>query len=371
MKDEKPFAMLRGADVPAAYVTSPLATYRGNPLIEALPPLLPLNDVVDKLSNVIPIHESERELDATLRAHCVFQLTRFVEPLENHLKIEQNLSIVIRDSYVDRNPLTANGIRILREGAENVAKEMNSQNIEVTRSYKTSGSGLTIIGVSGMGKTTAINSILLKMYPAQVIRHGIYQNRSLNFPQIVWLKMETPPSGSMKGLCLNFFQMIDQLLGTKYYETFKRSRASAVELIPEMAQLCATYRIGVLGFDEIQHLLSANVGGQDEMLNFFVTLKNAIGVPIVLLGTLKAMDLLTKKDFRGTKRATEYFGITMWDRMQANEDNEMNEDFLRLLKAIWNYQWTQNVAVLDERMINTMYEYSQGITDVATLKILH
>lgn len=57
MKDEKPFAMLRGADVPAAYVTSPLATFKGNPLIEALPPLIPLEEIYQWTQNVAAVDE--------------------------------------------------------------------------------------------------------------------------------------------------------------------------------------------------------------------------------------------------------------------------------------------------------------------------
>lgn len=364
--ENKPFAMLRGADVKAEYIESPLGNYYGNPLIEALQPLVDLEDTIARLSNVINFKREQRELNETMRAHLIFQLTRFVEPLETHLKIEQSLSIVIRDGYVDRNPLTANGVRILREGATNVAADMNSQNVQLTYSYKTSGSGLTVVGVSGMGKTTAINNILLKMFPAQVIRHGTYKGHNLNFPQIVWLKLETPHNGSVKGFCLSFFQSIDQLLGTNYYMTLKKARASAVELIPEMAQLCATYRIGVLVIDEIQHLLQANIGGQDEMLNFFVALKNAIGIPIVILGTTKAWNLLTR-EFRQAKRATEYFGMVQWQRMEKGERNETDEmnDWGVLLKALWNYQWVKDASPLDSDMFDAMYEYSQGITDVA------
>jgi len=357
---DNPSLLLRGADVPAEYKRSPLVQYKGNPLIEALPPIMPMVQVIKRLANVIKFRENDRKKNATIRAHNIFQLSRFVEPMEQHLQIEQNISIILRDGYVARNPLTTNSVRILREGAENVRAAMTSQTVKLPYNYKTSGSGLTIIGVSGMGKTTAINSILLKIYPAQIIRHGQYKGRNLNFAQLVWLKLETPPSGSVKGLCLNFFQAIDQLLGTNYYETFKKRRSSAVELIPEMAQLCATYRIGMLIMDEIQHL--HGTGGADEMLNFFVTLKNAIGIPIVMIGTFKAWNLLTR-EFRETRRAVEYFGMIEWNRMM-NEEDEYGS-WRVFLSALWNYQWTRNVAPLDDEMIDVLYAYSQGITDVA------
>lgn len=353
--------ILTGATVEASYKTAQLSHYKNNPLIEALQPILPVQKVIKKLTNELPFRKSDCNKSDELRAHCIFQLTRFIEPMEKHIQIEQALSILIRDSYIYRDPLTVNGVRLLREGAQNVLKAMNSQNVVLPNNYKTSGSGLSVIGTSGMGKTTALNNILLKSYPAQVIIHGQYKGHDLNFPQIIWLKLECPPSGSTKGLCLNFFQALDKLLGRNYYQTHKKSRASAVELIPEMAQLAATFRIGAFVIDEIQNLCQANFGGQDEMLNFFVSLKNMIGIPIVLIGTYKAWGLLNT-EFRQTRRAIEHFGIVQWDRML--NDGPAGE-WQRFLRGLWKYQWTKRSAPLDDQMIQTMYDYSQGITDVA------
>lgn len=362
----KGFPILVGAKVEAAYKRAPLKQYSNNPLIEALLPIISQSEVIKKLSSLVPFRESERRKSDELRAHCIFQITRFIEPMDEHLQIQQALSILIRDGYVDRNPLTVNGVRILREGADNVRKAMNSQNIKVPVSYKTSGSGLTIIGVSGMGKTTAVNNILLKLYPAQVIVHGQYKERNLNFTQIVWLKLECPPGGSTKGLCLNFLQALDRILGnTNYYQTHVKAGSTADQLIPVMAQLAATYRIGVLIIDEIQHLLQANAGGQEQMLNFFVTLKNIIGIPIAFIGTYKAWELLSK-EFRQIRRTAEHFGVVDWKRMNYKDaEGNIDLNWKLFLKPLWNYQWTRETVPFDEGYSKLIYEYSQGITDVA------
>jgi hypothetical protein len=354
--------LLRGADVDASYKTGQLPKYKGNPLIEGLQPILPFEKVVRRLTKEIRFRKSERNKNDSIRGHCVFELIRFIEPSENHFKLEHALSILIRDSYVDRNPLSVNGARILSEGAGNVLKSFNSQSVYLPDTYKTSGGGVAMIGVSGMGKSTSMNNVLMSMYPAQIIRHGQYKGKSLNFTQIVWMKLECPPNGSTKGLCLNFFQKLDEILGnTKYYETYKKSRASSVELIPEMAQLCATYRIGVIIIDEIQHLCQANIGGQEEMLNYFVTLKNSIGIPIGLIGTWKAWAMLNT-EFRQTRRTIEHFGLIQWDRMKFGfTDCEWSV----FLNGIWRYQWTRNPVELDEALCQAMYDFSQGITDIA------
>ncbi|WP_240418704.1 ATP-binding protein [Paenibacillus periandrae] len=369
-------SFLRGEDVVASYRRTEIAKYRDNPLIEALQSIHDVPIVIKKLTKKVSFHERDRSKNTILRLHCIYDLPRLVQPLENHLRIEQSLSILIRDGYVDRNPLTVNGVRIRNEAADNVAKAMEafeqskktSQTVSFdNKSYKTSGGGLSIIGVSGMGKTTAINNILMTMYPAQVIRHGQYKGRNINSTQIVWLKLECPPKGSIKALCLNFFQVLKDLVGDEHYDKFI-IKGTVEQMIPVMAQMCATYMIGVLIIDEIQHL-SGNTDVEEHMLNFFVTLKNMLGIPVVLIGTNKAWEMLSK-EFRQLRRACEHFGVVFWERMEfrpldAPFDSATGMEWEIFLTALWKYQWTRNPIEIDDLLNHAMYEYSQGVTDIA------
>lgn len=52
-----------------------------------------------------------------------------------------------------------------------------------------------------------------------------------------------------------------------------------------MSQIANVHAIGVLVIDEIQHLSMSRSGGVEKMLNFFVTLVNVIGLPVVMVGT--------------------------------------------------------------------------------------
>ena len=63
----------------------------------------------------------------------------------------------------------------------------------------TSSSSFTLMGFSGIGKSTAIEKILL-LYP-QVLLHENPVNRL----QVVWLKLNCPHDGSLKTLCMDFF----------------------------------------------------------------------------------------------------------------------------------------------------------------------
>jgi hypothetical protein len=101
-------------------------------------------------------------------------------------------------------------------------------------------------------KTTSIEAIL-SLYP-QVILHNRYCENDFSFTQIVWIELDCPFDGSIKGLYLNFFQAVDDLLGTRYYDNYAGGRKTVDELLPRMALVASLHSIGVLVIDEIQHL---------------------------------------------------------------------------------------------------------------------
>ena len=131
------------------------------------------------------------------------------------------------------------------------------------------------------------------MYP-QVIVHSGYKGQGFSFYQIVWLKLDCPFDGSVKGLCIDFFNKIDQLMGTNYYSKVGSYNRSVDYMLTLIAQVVRSTGLGLLVIDEIQHLCEARGFGDEKMLNFFVTLVNTAGVPVVLIGNPKAMSILQK-----------------------------------------------------------------------------
>ncbi len=84
-----------------------------------------------------------------------------------------------------------------------------------------------------------------------------------------------------------------------------------------MARVASNQSLGVLVIDEIQNLSEAKSGGHRKMLNFFVQLINTIGLPVVLVGTYKAMSVLGS-EFRQMRRGTGQ-GDLVWDPMAEDE----------------------------------------------------
>ena len=90
---------------------------------------------------------------------------------------------------------------------------------------------------------------------------------------------------------MDFFRELDDLLGTSYSEQYSSRRATLDRMMIAMSRLCISHNVGVLIIDEIQNLCSAQKGVPEKVLNFFVTLVNTIGVPVIMIGTPKALSI--------------------------------------------------------------------------------
>lgn len=85
----------------AIYSEQELPEFKGNPLIEALPPIWDSDGVIDLLSHNDGHHDGERQLDARYRMHCVLRLFRYFQPLENILILTSVFHFVsARDIYI-------------------------------------------------------------------------------------------------------------------------------------------------------------------------------------------------------------------------------------------------------------------------------
>lgn len=338
--------------IEAMYIKQPIVEYQDNPLIEALPDIKSKADVIDIIASYPPYDDDEKNLEAHIKVHVIQRIFKYFQPLPIHLDLESRISRMIRQGYINRNPLSVDYKIALNNGYRDIKKGYMDNNNEL---FTTTALGFSLIGVSGMGKTTALNRILNTI--PQVIKHNDYRGIPLCTTQLSWLKIDCPFDGSLKALCLEFFLKIDNILGTNYFKKYNTARLSANAMLPLMCQIAKVSNLGIIIVDEIQHLSSAKSGGAEKMLNYFVTLINTIGVPVVLVGTPKALEIL-QSEFRQARRGSGQ-GDMIWDRLKKDDQ------FILLLEGLWDYQWTSNKAELSDEFVDVIYEESQGIIDIA------
>lgn len=347
--------ILSGFKCIAEYSDQQISTYKGNPLIESLPPIYESAQVTMLLADFPDHDDSQRNWEAETRNHCVEQLKHFMQPLPYHSRLEGCFSRIIRDGYVVRNPMSSIFAQQFSVGFSKILEAgLNGKGKNITGN-RPSASGFAIIGLSGMGKTTAVERSLL-LYP-QVIQHTKYNNKPFILKQLVWLKLDCPASGSLKVLCQNFFRQVDLILGTNYYKQHVNSKSTKENLLVPMAQIASLHGLGVLVIDEMQRLKKIKNSGESEMLDYLTELINTIGIPIVLVGTYQSM-FLFESAFANARRASD-----QGDHILSNMENGLEWEFF--LESLWDLQWTQKKCPLSNELKAVMYEESLGIIDVA------
>ncbi len=340
--------------VRAEYSDQIIKEYQGNPLIEALPPIWSMEDTEELIYSYPEFYEFERQLDGIYRYHCAQRIYSYFQPLGIHFDIEQRISRAIRQGYLSRNPFYSN----YASDQQKIYQMIKQRDYSFKSSELSvpSASGFTIIGFSGMGKTSIVERIL-KRYP-QIILHEKYKDKDFDQKQLVWLKLDCSHDGSVKGLCRDFFIEFDTLMNDNTYNKFAAGRNTTTDtMIPRIAQIVRRHSLGLLVIDEIQHLSTAKSGGQEKMLNFFVNLVNTIGIPVILIGTPKALSIL-QGEFRQARRSSGQQGDLIIENMKYDDNWRL------LVKGMWQYQWIKRTTELTQELQDVLYDQSQGIIDI-------
>lgn len=347
---------MSASKIRAIYRDTGVSAYMGNPFIEALPPLQESVDSATALRSSMTFHPEDLQKTRIVRAHNICRIANeFFQPLGAHMLLSERVSLMIRGGYVGRNPKTGDLQRHLQNGYERVQTgDLSTFRFEEAKSTAQS---MLLIGCSGSGKTTSLERTL-QTYP-QVIYHPEF-----NFEQVVYLKVDCSHNGSLKEICLNFFRALDRALGTNYEKTYGLKRRNGIEtLLALMAQTANAHALGLLVIDEIQHLSRSRSGGSEEMLNFFVTMVNTIGVPVMLIGTPKARDIF-EADLRSARRGAG-LGAIFWEPMLQGHPDKPSQEWIAFTNNLWKLQLLQNRDVLLTDEIRAVwYELSQGVMDI-------
>lgn len=338
--------------VNAKYDEQILNAYKNNPLIEALPTFEESKDIYNLLNNPIPFQKEEREQKALIRRRCLTQLTQFFRPLGFHMDMAENIINVLYHGYENRNPFSSEFARRLN-GLAKCAKE---HELNYSRFIGTNAetSGFSIIGMTGMGKTSCVNRVLTGI--PQVIIHDKYKNEDFPYMQITWMKIECPFDGSVKGLCGKFLEKFDEITGDNTFKKYAdNARATTDSMMTKMATIAARHSLGVLIIDEFQNISQAKSGGKQQMMNYILNLVNTIGVPVILIGIGEAINTISE-NLMYARRTMGFVGNGTITNLQLN-----SSDWDRFIKELWKYQWTNTETPLTPELSVAVYMASAGI----------
>ena len=207
----------------------------------------------------------------------------------------------------------------------------------------------TIIGSSGIGKSSAISRVVQLVTKTPVIEMESPYSKIL--PCVL---VQCPFDSSVKGLLLEIIRVVDELLGSKYYPKATSAHATTDMLIGTVSQICLNH-IGILVVDEIQNVAISKNGRN--LLGALLQLINCSGISICMVGTPECTEFFTQ----AMQLARRSLGLQY-------EAMEYGVEFEQLCHTLFQYQYVKNPAELDDATVRWLYEHSNGnVSSVVTL----
>ena len=187
----------------AEYTTSLL--YPGNPYVEALPPMLAGQELIRALASVPLYSTSDRDRSTGERLQLLSALYEFYQPLTMTLDLYCEVYNAMQHCYGQYTPQRE--ATALQQGYAAMQGKAVAASIG-------GGNSFSVVGVSGLGKSTALQRVL-SLFPS-IIHHERYKGQMLCCQQIPYLVVQTPHDGSVKAMILDIYLQLDALLGTSY-----------------------------------------------------------------------------------------------------------------------------------------------------------
>lgn len=323
--------------VEARYIRQTEPKDQGNDLIEALIPIKIESESFNQFEKQPIVLESERKLPSEQRALAVLRLDDYRIGREFTRVIDNEIEIALRRCYRARKKFNLDRLKILNESGKYYT-DCEYKKIEGQKTQ-----GFTIIGISGGGKTTALASALYN-YPQKII-HIDANSRCI---QIVYIKVECPADGSLKSF---YDRCLDALEEATDCNIPSRKSAKSVgdkEIL--FKKLALRWNLGLIVIEEIQQLSIRRV----DTMNQFLTLANDTLIPIVYVGTYKALDRIFGIDFRLARRLGNEIEVKRFENDLLWKD---------MIEELWQFQWLKEYVPLTDDLNNTFYAETAGIID--------
>lgn len=262
--------------------------------------------------------------------------------LENIYKlyVPSNLSTEIY------NKIYLSIIRGLKDKDSITAVRQRNQNFRVIRRQEHQGvisgtDSFTVIGVSGIGKSSAIAR-------AVTVAAG---DKVITMPQtdcqiIPCLQIQCPFDCSIKSMLYDILRKIDEAIGSNYYEKAVRARATIDILIGSVSTVLLNH-VCVLIIDEIQNIVNHRAG--NGLVGALTQLINYSGITIAMVGIPESEAFFQKTDYLARRAIGLHF-----------EKLEYGTEFISFCKVIYHHMYTRAAEPFCESISLWLYEHSGG-----------
>lgn len=335
--------------VNARYVKALVECDKGNPYIEALPYPRNEEDIRDAYTRHLLTYDYDKvknmtKLEKMLQVSALRQI-RF--PLTFHKNLEFSFYNALITSYRSRK-ITPTNKRPIEYISKDVEEKTNC--VLFGNSADSTNAGFSLIGYSGCGKSSAIQT-LLSHYPQTIIHHVDKFNK---YVQIVYLVVNCVPNSNFSALYEGIGDAIDKALGNTQ-PVYAREIAKTSTLgrkMEKVREMIERFGIGIIIFDEIQLINFDKT--KESSFESLMTLSNRTKVAVAVVGTEDARDKMFNE-----LRTTRRIGTVINGNMYC--DNK--KFFTFLVSQLLQYQWFDEQIEMTEDLVDALYEVTKGIVD--------
>ena len=313
-----------------------------NSIINQLAEMKMGKDLISEMS-VLPIYNDNiRSENQAVRLIALSDLYDIYLPSEMSTEIYSKLYLALLRSLQKKNGRTATIQR--NENNKLIRQQEHNGVIGGSDSF-------TIVGCSGIGKSSAINRAI-----DLITENGVIETQNPYTKIIPCVVVQCPFDCSTKGLLLEILRKVDEILGSNYYSKSLKGRITTDMLIGTVSQISLNH-IGMIIVDEIQNVANSKNG--TSLVGMLTQLINNSGISICMVGTPEST-VCFEQSMQLARRSLGLHYSTL----------EYNQYFYDFCKTLYSYQYTKNKTKITDSIVQWLYEHSGGIISVV-VSLIH
>ncbi len=311
-------------------------------IIHILPTMKSGDDLFSALKVLPKYDESICTAEVPMRLMALSDLYRIYVPSQMSLEIYSKMYLAL--------------LRSLQKKGTKLAVQQKNQNYRAVIQQEYSGimggsDSFTIIGASGIGKSSAISRAITLITENKVIE---VENPYTKI--IPCICVQCPFDSSVKGLLLEILRKVDEMIDSKYYQNALRARTTTDMLIGSVSQVALNH-IGLLVVDEIQNVCNSKNG--KSLVGMLTQLINNSGISICMVGTPESAVFFEQ----AVQLARRSLGLR-YDVM------EYGTDFRKFCEIVFSCQYVETRTEITDGIMEWLYEHTSGNISVV-VSLIH
>lgn len=300
-------------------------------LIDRIPPLLTDKELIKALSKQ-PHFDSNMPLTKSERLLRLLDIYDIYIPTKMSTEIYNTIYFSLVRSYQRKSKLYAEF-------------QMNQNRRVINGASITSGVNggdcSLLVGESGLGKSQSIKRVV------DIISYNSVIEIDNPYCSIIpILVVEASPTVSIKGFFFEILRVIDNILGTNYYQSNNRTTINNDMLLGSVSNALLLH-CGCLIIDEVDRLV--NNKKSITYVNYITQLINMCGVSVIFVGTPKSLEFFQQTEYLARRSMGCVYRAMPY-----------GDEYYNFCNQLFHYQYTTYQSELNSELMREFFKYTNG-----------